>query len=78
MHYGNLGVVYAKMGDLDKTEEALFKSLELDKNNPYTNYNLAMLYKYRGNKEKALEMKEKYIEIFNKTNKVSKISDLEL
>ncbi len=78
IHYGNLAVVYTKEGDLDKTEKALLKSLEISKDSPDTYYNLALLYKYKGNKEKALEMKEKYIEVFNRTNKVSKISDLEL
>ena len=77
-HYGNLAVVYAKIGDLDKTEEALLKSLNFTKNNPNTYYNLALVYKFKGNKEKALEMKEKYIETFKRTNKVSKMIDIDL
>lgn len=77
-HYGNLSVVYAKMGDLDKAEDVLMKALALSKDNPNVYYNLALLYKYKGDKEKALEMKEKYIETFKRTNKVSKISDLEV
>jgi tetratricopeptide (TPR) repeat protein len=77
-HYGNLAVVYAKIGDLDKTEKALLKSLEFSKSNPNTYYNLALVYKYKGNKEKAQEMKDKYIETFKKTNKVSKMVDINL
>lgn len=77
-HYGNLAVVYAKIGDLDNTEKALLKALEFARNNPNTYYNLALVYKYKGDKEKAQEMKEKYIETFNKTNKVSKMVDIDL
>ena len=78
IHYGNLSVVYAKMGDLDKAEDVLIKALALSKDNPNTYYNLALVYKYKGDKKKSLEMKEKYIETFKRTNKVSKISDLEV
>ncbi|MBO7610586.1 MAG: glycosyltransferase family 39 protein [Elusimicrobia bacterium] len=77
-HYGNLAVLYARMGDLDKMEEPLLKALELAKDNPLTYYNLALFYKYKGDKEKAQEMKNKYIQVFNMTNKVSKMADIDL
>ncbi|MBR3654099.1 MAG: tetratricopeptide repeat protein [Elusimicrobia bacterium] len=76
-HYGNLAGVYAKMGDIDKAEEMLLKSLSLSTDNPDTYYNLALIYKYKGNKEKAREMKDKYINIFKRTNKVSKMYDID-
>lgn len=77
-HYDNLAVIYAGMGALDKMEQALLKSLTLSKSNPTTYYNLALLYKYKGNKEKAQEMKNEYINLFKKTNKVSKMDDIDL
>ena len=36
-------------------------------------YNLSLIYKIKGEKEKAQEMKDRYIKVFNDTNKVSKI-----
>lgn len=72
-HYGNLAVLYARMGDLDKMEEPLLKSLELSNGNPLTYYNLALLYKYKGDMKKSQEMKDMFIRVFNMTNKVSKI-----
>jgi tetratricopeptide (TPR) repeat protein len=72
-HYVNLSVVYAKEGNLDDAEKALLKSLSLSGDNPNTYYNLSLIYKYKGNMEKYEEMKNKYIEIFNKTNKISKV-----
>jgi len=77
-HYGNLAVVYGKIRDFDKMEKALLKSLELSKGNPLTYYNLALLYKLKGNEEKAQEMKEMYIRVFNMTNQISKIKDIDL
>ena len=77
-HYGNLAVIYMKMRDFDKSEKALMKSLELTKNNPTTYYNLALLYNLKGDKEKVREMKEKYIKTFNRTNRISKVVDVDL
>ena len=75
-HYVNLSALYARIGRLDDAEKVLLKALNLSQDNPTAYYNLALVYKYKNDIDKAKEMKDKYIEIFNKTNKVSKIDDI--
>ena len=77
-HYVNLAVLYLKTGRIDEGEQALLKSLELSNDNPVAYYNLALIYRYKKEFEKAQEMKNWYIKTFNDTNKVSKIEDIKL
>lgn len=77
-HYVNLSVLYIKTLEFSKAETTLLNALFLDKNNANIYYNLALLYKYKGENDKAKQMKEKYIDIFNVTNKVSKIQNINL
>ena len=75
-HYVNLSVLYASMGNLQKMEEALLKSLTLSKDNPKIYYNLALLYKYKGEIEKAKEMKDLYLKVFKDTNKIEEPKEI--
>lgn len=75
-HYVNLAALYFRMKRLDDAEQCLLKALTLDNYNPTTYYNLALVYKYKGDKARAQEMKNWYIKVFNDTNKVSKIDEL--
>lgn len=77
-HYVNLATLYFKTGRADKAEEYLLKALSLDNMNPNVYYNLSLIYKIRGDNEKAKEMKDWYIRVFNDTNKVSKIENIDL
>ena len=77
-HYVNLAVLYLKTGRIDEAEQLLLKSLELSNDNPVAYYNLALIYKYKKEFEKAQEMKDWYIKVFNDTNKVSKIENIDL
>lgn len=63
MHY-NMGCVFKACKYFDKAEEAFLKALELDEDDPYIHYNLAILYdddlkdskKARWHYEKFLEL----------------------
>ncbi len=77
-HYVNLAAVYFRTRRLDDAEQALMKALSLDNTNANIYYNLALIYKIRGDKEKAQEMKEWYIKVFKDTNKVSEIDNIEI
>jgi len=77
-HYVNLSVLYLKTGRIDEGEQALLKSLELSNDNPIAYYNLALIYRYKKDFDKAQEMKNRYIKTFNDTNKVSKMEDIKL
>lgn len=77
-HYVNLAVLYLKNGRIDEAEQILLKSLTLSNDNPVAYYNLALIYKHKKEFEKAQEMKDWYIKVFNDTNKVSKIEDIDL
>lgn len=72
-HYVNLAAVYFKTNRLNESEKCLLKALSLDNMNANIYYNLSLIYKIKGEKEKAQEMKDRYIKVFNDTNKVSKI-----
>ena len=77
-HYVNLSVLYLKTRRIDEAEQALLKSLELSNDNPVAYYNLALIYRYKKEFEKAQEMKNWYIKTFNDTNKVSKMENINL
>jgi tetratricopeptide (TPR) repeat protein/energy-coupling factor transporter ATP-binding protein EcfA2 len=72
MVLGNLGLIYKKKGDLDKAEDMLNKSLEIEKKlgrlegmaNQYGN--LGLIYKDKSNLDKAEEMHKKALEIDKK------------
>lgn len=72
-HYVNLAAVYFKTNRLNESEKYLLKALSLDNMNANIYYNLSLIYKIKGEKEKSQEMKNWYIKVFNDTNKVSKI-----
>ena len=72
-HYVNLAALYYRTKRLDESEKCLLKALSLDNRNPNIYYNLSLIYKIKGDKQKAQEMKDLYIKIFNDTNKVSEI-----
>ena len=77
-HYVNLAFLYLKTGRIDEAEQILLKSLTLSNDNPVAYYNLALIYKQKKEFDKAREMKDWYIKVFNDTNKVSKIEDIDL
>ena len=66
---GNLGLIYDERGELDKAEEILLKTLEIDEKlelqegmaNSYSN--LGIIYSKRGDLDKAEEMCKKSLEI---------------
>lgn len=71
-HYVNLAALYFVTKRLDDSEKCLLKALSLDNMNANIYYNLSLIYKIKGEKEKSQEMKDWYIKVFNDTNKVSK------
>ncbi|MBR3628193.1 MAG: glycosyltransferase family 39 protein [Elusimicrobia bacterium] len=77
-HYNNLAALYYRTKRIDDAEQCLLKSLSLNNKNPNVYYNLSLIYKLKGENEKAQEMKDWYIKVFNDTNKVSKIEDIDL
>ena len=66
------------MGKLDEAENVLLQALSLRQDNPIIYYNLANIYKYKGDMEKAKKMKYLYIKVFNDTNKNKKPLDINL
>ncbi len=77
-HYVNLAVLYLKTGRIDEGEQILLKSLELSNDNPVVYYNLALIYKYKKEFEKAREMKYWYIKVFSDNDRVSKMENIDL
>lgn len=77
-YFVNLSVCYIRMGNLDEAEKALLYALSLRQDNPTIYYNLANIYKYKGEIERAKEMKYWYIKVFNDTNKNKKPLDINL
>ncbi len=75
-HYVNLAVLYIKMGRIDEAEKCLLKALSLDEYNPEVYHNLSLIYKIKGDMEKAQYMKALFIKIFSATNKVSSVPSL--
>ncbi len=68
-HYVNLAVLYMKKGKADEAEQFLLKALQLNDTNPMIFYNLAVIYKYKGNIELARKMNDIYLKTFKDTNK---------
>ena len=77
-HYVNLAVLYIKTGRFDKAEECLLKAQALDEYNPEVYYNLALIYKVKGDMEKAQYMKTLFERVFRATNKVADIPELRI
>jgi len=77
-YFVNLSVCYIRMGKLDEAENVLLQALSLRQDNPIIYYNLANIYKYKGDMEKAKKMKYLYIKVFNDTNKNKKPLDINL
>ncbi len=77
-HYVNLAVLYIKTGRFDDAEECLLKARMTDEYNPEVYYNLALVYKVKGDMEKARLMKDLFIKVFTATNRVSKVPDLKI
>ncbi len=77
-YYVNLSFCYIKMGKLDDAKALLLQALSLEKDNPIIYYNLANIYKYRGEIEKAKEMKDLYLKVFKDTNKFEKPKEIVL
>ena len=77
-HYVNLAVLYIKTGRFDDAEDCLLKAQVLDEYNPEVYYNLALVYKVKGNMEKAQYMKDLFIKVFTATNRVSAVPELKI
>ncbi|MFA6914249.1 MAG: tetratricopeptide repeat protein, partial [Endomicrobiia bacterium] len=77
-HYVNLAVLYLHMKEVDKAEATLLKALELRDDNPMIYYNLAIIYKHKGNKDLAIQMKNLYLTVFKDTNKYQKPEDIKI
>lgn len=77
-HYVNLAALYFKTKRLDEAEKCLLKALSLDNYNYNVYYNLALIYKIKGDKQKYEEMRKWYIIVYNDTNKISKMSEDEV
>ena len=77
-HYVNLAVLYIKTGRFDDAEKCLLKAMVLDEYNPEVYYNLALVYKVKGDMEKAQQMKDLFIKVFTATNRVSEIPELKI
>jgi len=77
-HYVNLAVLYMKTNKVEQAKQTLLQALALNDNNCLVYYNLALIYRHEGNLDKANEMKNLYIDCFNKTEKTSKPKDIEL
>lgn len=77
-HYVNLAVLYIHMKELEKAEQALLKALDLRDDNPMIYYNLAIVYRNKGNKELALKMKDLYLKVFKDTNKYQRTEDIRI
>ena len=77
-YFVNLSVCYIRMGKINEAEQALLEALSLRQDNPTIYYNLANIYKYKGEIEKAKEMKYWYIKTFNNMNKNQKPLDIKL
>ena len=78
IYYVNLSVCYIKMGKVDEAETLLLEALSLNDKNSAIYYNLANIYKYKGEIEKAKEMKDLYLKIFKDTNKFEKPKEIVL
>lgn len=77
-HYVNLATLYFRTESFDEAEKYLLKALSLDNYDPNTYYNLALIYKIKGNKQKYEEMKKRYVIVYNDTNKIDKIDKVEI
>jgi tetratricopeptide (TPR) repeat protein len=53
--YINLGIAYARTGEMDKAEETLKKALEINAQHPVTNNELGIVYRKTGQYKKARE-----------------------
>jgi tetratricopeptide (TPR) repeat protein len=65
--WGNLGVIYARMGDSHRAEDAYLRALRLDKQDLVAMSNLARLYQKVGLEERAEEYSDK-VEKFRQKN----------
>ncbi len=77
-YYVNLSFCYIKMGKLDDAESILLQASSLEKDNPIIYYNLANIYKYKGEIEKAKKMRDLYLKVFKDTNKVEEPKEIVL
>lgn len=59
--YSNLGYVYYDMGMFDKALEYQKKALTIEPNLAYAHYGLALIYKRRGDLEKAVKHMDEYV-----------------
>ena len=83
IHYGNLGIVHATRGDLDRAEEMYRKALALNeslgrKEGMASLYgNLGNLYLTRGDLDRAEEMYANSLELFRQVGAKPKIEQVE-
>jgi Flp pilus assembly protein TadD len=60
----DLGIAYARSGDLDKAEESLKKALHLNPRHPIAHNELGMVYRRQGKFKEARASYEKALELF--------------
>jgi Flp pilus assembly protein TadD len=60
----DLGIAYARTGDLDHAEESLKRALELNPNHPIAHNELGMVYRRKGKFAEARASYEKALELF--------------
>jgi tetratricopeptide (TPR) repeat protein len=60
----NLGIAYARTGELEKAEENLKKALEINRRHPVANNELAMVYRKTGRFQEAREHYERTVNMY--------------
>jgi Flp pilus assembly protein TadD len=60
----DLGIAYARSGDLDKAEESFKKALQLNPRHPIAHNELGMVYRRKGRFDEARASYEKALELF--------------
>jgi Flp pilus assembly protein TadD len=62
--YINLGIAFARTGELEKAEENLKKALELSTNHPVANNELGLVYRQTGRYQEARDLYESLLAVY--------------
>ena len=82
-HYGNLGILYRRRGELDRAREMYRKSLAIEedlgrKEGMASDYgNLGILYADKGELDQAEEMYQKSLTLFRELGAADRIAQVE-